>query len=404
MNGMLSSWSRARWHDTRVNLAAHPFAWPASRLLRRLGPVVRVPRLGVVINDATIAHDLLVRDDVFVKQGKGSIAAMMTAIFGSSALANMDGEAHRGLRQRLGPLASADVGEQWFTASRSPLDDCLVRLARGERVDLALVSRVLAGRLTLTLLGLGATGRGAAADDDAALTVHALGERIAATLRLSPDATSMDAARADAATLLALAEGAFARRDLPNESLGARLRALGCDADETRGILSIFFVAGALTLAVALPRAVALLADDHRLQGCAGDAAATAAAVDEAMRYACPVPATMRIAARATQLGGVLISAGERVVILTANLARDPRLFPRPDRFDVSRPAEPRARYLWYGAGAHFCLGFPLAQRVMRQAVAEIAAVGALRVVRRRAARGVLLPAWDMLELQGAGR
>lgn len=404
MNGMLSSWTLARWHDTRVNLAAHPFAWPATRLLRRLGPVVRVPRLGVVINDATIAHDLLVRDEAFVKQGEGSIAGMMTAIFGPSALANMDGESHRGLRQRLGPLASADVGEQWFAASRAPLDDCLRRLSFGECVDLALASRVLAGRLTLTLLGIGATGRGTAADDDAALTVHALGERIAATLRLSPRAPSLVAARSDAATLLALAAGAFARRDLPPESLVARLRALGCDADETRGILSIFFVAGALTLAVALPRAIALLADDHRLQGCAGDAAATAAAVDESMRYACPVPATMRIAARATELGGVRINAGERVVILTANLGRDPLLFPSPDRFDVTRAADPRARYLWYGAGSHFCLGFPLAQRVLRQAVAEVAAVGPLRVVRRRAARGVLLPAWESLELQCEGR
>lgn len=391
----MSAWSAARWHDARVNLAAHPVAWPFARVVRRLGPVVRVPGLGHVVNDATVAHELLVRDADFVKSGNGSVAHAMTEAFGPSALANMDGEAHRALRTRLGPLASPAVAEQWFAASRAPLDAAVQRLLAGEAVDLAQAARLLAGRLTLTLLGL-------EADDALALEVHALGERISGSLRLSA-VGGMRTRRADAdlARLAELAHAAFRRDDLPPDALVARLRRAQCTEEETRGVLSIFFVAGALTLGVALPRLVGLLADSGRLHAAAADERALARAVEEGMRFTSPVPATLRFAARDAEVAGHRFAVGERILILTANLARDPALFPDPDRFDADRAPNPKARYLWYGAGPHFCIGFPLAQRVLHHAVAQVAAVPpTVRVVRRRAARGVLLPAWESLVLR----
>lgn len=397
---MTPSARRARRQDVRVNLAAHPFAWVAARAVRALGPVVRVPGLGVVVNAAEVGHDVLVRDDLFTKQGPGSIAAIMTRAFGASALANMDGEAHRALRQRLGPLAAPELAAAWFAAARAPLDKAAVALEAGRVADLTRASRALAGRLTLAMLGLDLT------DDARALEIHALGVRIAATLRLSPFGRSREAAaRADTDRLVGLAHAAFFREDLPASSLVARVKALGCDAEETRGLLSIFLVAGAVTLGVALPRVAGLLIDVGRLHRLADDGALRAA-VEEGLRYSCPIPATLRIASRETFVGPVRVRAGERVVVLTANLGRDPALFPDPDRFDPDRPPEPRARYLWYGAGAHFCLGFALAQHAMLQAIGRLARVpGPLRVVRRRAARGVLLPAWDLLEVApGGGR
>jgi cytochrome P450 len=398
---------RIAWQDMRVNLAAHPFAWPAARALRNLGAAVRVPGVGVVVNSALLAHDVLSQDRTFVKQGPGSIADAFTRAFGPSALANMDGQAHRDLRQRLGPLASASQADSWLASARAPFERAVHAISRGKTVDLARTSRELSGRLTLTMMGAipeRVAPKDEAGIDHAARDVHALGERIASSLQLNDLSKPISPnVQADLARLLAYANDAFARDDLPPASLVARLKALGCDAVETRGILSIFFVAGALTLGVALPRIAALLIESGQLTSVRDDPAAIVRAVDEGLRYTCPVPATMRIAASDETVGPIRVRKGERLLILTANLSRDPELFPNPDTFDVTRQHDARARYLWYGAGPHFCLGFTLAQRTLQYAVGALAAVpGSLRVVRRRSARGVLLPAW--LELHVARR
>jgi cytochrome P450 len=396
---------RAAWQEARLNLAAHPLLWPAVRLVARGGAARRVPGLGVVVNDALLAHEVLCHDDLFRKQGRGGIAEVMTQAFGPSALANMDGDPHRALRRRLGPLASSEQADAWLDASRGPLDRAFAALAQGRTVDLARTARALSGRLTLTLMGVEPASPAQVADDatvDAdALEVHALGERIASALQLSrlPE-RRLGTVQADLDRLLGYAERAFASDTLPPGSLVGRLRTMGCTAEETRGILSIFFVAGVLTLGVALPRVIALLVDSRQLVLAHREPSLVGAAVDEGLRYTCPVPLTLRIATADTTLGGTLVRAGERVFVLTANLARDPQLFPEPHRYDITRAHDARARYLWYGAGPHFCLGFTLAQRALHAAVAQVAADHpSLRITRRRASRGVLLPAWRELHV-----
>lgn len=408
--------SREGWQDARVNLAAHPLAWPAARLVRGRGPLVRVPGVGVVVNDPLLAHEILTRDRDFTKNGPGSIAGEMTRAFGPSALANMDGEPHRNLRQRLGPLASGPAPATWLALARSPVEGAAAELAAGREVEFSRVARILSGRLTLALVGsLGRDGNGEGpagrvpdgevpgreVPDEEALAVHALGERIASSLRIRPMREGKAArVRSELDALLSRAYPALARSAPPPDSLAARLQALECSPEEVRGILSILFVAGALTLGVALPRIVALLVDSGALRRLAEDPALIPGAVDEGLRYTAPVPATVRIVARPVEIAGRRLAPGTRLVILTLNLARSPVLFPDPDRFDIHRPPEPRARYLWYGAGPHFCMGFGLAQEALRDAVARLAAVpGTLRITGRRAARGVLLPAWERLEL-----
>ncbi|MFE7180918.1 hypothetical protein [Streptomyces erythrochromogenes] len=47
-----------RW-EHRVQTSAQPVAYRLLRSIAARGPVVRVPRVGVVVSDAALAHDVL---------------------------------------------------------------------------------------------------------------------------------------------------------------------------------------------------------------------------------------------------------------------------------------------------------------------------------------------------------
>lgn len=389
----------ARVQDALVNLAAHPLAWPAARLLRSLGGVVRVPGVGTVVSDLELAHEILAQDDAFTKNGEGSIAAVFTQAMGPFALANMDGEAHRQLRARLGDLLTPARCAALLSSCRAPIDHACERLIHGETVDLVTVTRTFSGRLTMELMGIAAPD---GERDAAARDVFALGERIAAALQLRPlTGRRLARVRGDLDRLTGYAHSAFDSAELAPGSLVHRLREMGLSSEEARGVLSIFFIAGTLTAAIALPRVVALLLDTGAMDSVRDDATLVAKAVDEGLRLTTPVPATVRIAARDVEVRGHRFRQGTRVVLLTSNMARDATVFADPHRLDIHREYDSRGRYLWYGAGPHFCIGFPLAQREMQLVVGLLAHLPRrLVIVRRRAATGVLLPAYALLELR----
>ena len=390
---------KARLHDTMLNLAAHPVGWPLARMARRAGGVVNVPGFGLVVSDAAFAHDVLVRDDDFIKNGPHSISATMTELLGPFALANMDGDAHRQLRGKLTDILSPTHAKALLTACDAPLAELRAKLAAGETVDLVRSMRVMSGRLTFDMLGVAPPeGR----EDEACVELVALGEHITSGFDFrTPSPKRLAEARTQCDRLVAYARTGYDSPTAPATSFVRRLRDLGLSFEEAKGVLSIVFLAGTLTTAAALPRIVALLADSGQLARLAGNADAIPAAIAEGLRFTTPVPATMRIAQKAVELRGRRIDEGTRVVILTCNLSRDAQLFPDPDRFDSTRVSDPRARHLWFGAGPHFCLGFVVAQLQLRQVLETlVAAPGRLRVVSRSVARGVIVPAYSRLEVR----
>lgn len=396
----------ARLNDALVNVAAHPIAWPLARAARWWSGSLRVPGVGVVISDAELAHEVLLRSDEFIKNGPGSISATMTEMIGPSALANMDGEAHQKLRARLTDLFAPASARAILRAADGPLAQLRTSLRDGHVIDLAQWMRVLSGRITLDMLGLALPD---GEEESAALELVELGERIVAgfDLRRVREASARRM-RADCDRLAEQIRAGYQSPAVSRTSLIARLRELGLSFDEARGVLSLVFLAGTLSTAAALPRIVALLVDSGQLVALRDRPDAISRAIAEGLRYVTPVPATVRIAARRCSVRGREVAAGDRLVILTCNLARDPRLFSDPDRFDASRVHDPRARNLWYGAGPHFCLGFAVAQRELQLVLeALVAEPGTLRIVRRRVGVRRLLAGYASLHVrlvQGGGR
>lgn len=88
----------------------------------------------------------------------------------------------------------------------------------------------------------------------------------------------------------------------------------------------------------------------------------------ETLRYDQPTNMLVRRAAMDFELNGAEISEGDNLMFIYAAANRDERRFPDADSFDINRKNDGD---LSFGAGAHYCLGAPLAllagQLMMRE-------------------------------------
>jgi cytochrome P450 len=83
------------------------------------------------------------------------------------------------------------------------------------------------------------------------------------------------------------------------------------------------------------------------------------AAFDETLRMAPPAPLIGRTTTQETELGGVALGAGQKLICLVGAANRDPRRWARPDQFDLTRNT---AGQLGFGLGPHFCVGHAIAR------------------------------------------
>ena len=93
-------------------------------------------------------------------------------------------------------------------------------------------------------------------------------------------------------------------------------------------------------------------------------------AVEELLRWSTPVMYFSRQAATDTEVGGVKITEGERVMLSYVSANRDERAFHDPDHLDVTR--RPNDHVAFGAGGPHFCLGASLARvegRVVFEAI-----------------------------------
>ncbi|MGW0845537.1 cytochrome P450 family protein [Streptomyces sp. NPDC002787] len=132
-------------------------------------------------------------------------------------------------------------------------------------------------------------------------------------------------------------------------------------SEELLGMAFLILVAGHETTVNLISATVhSLLTHPDQLAALRADLTLTGAAVEESLRYNCPVHGTaLRFAAEPLVLAETPVSPGDAVQISLAAASRDPAHFPSPDRFDLTR--RPGA-HLAFGHGLHHCLGAPLAR------------------------------------------
>ena len=93
-------------------------------------------------------------------------------------------------------------------------------------------------------------------------------------------------------------------------------------------------------------------------------------AMDEVLRWSCPVLHFRRTATADTEIRGKRIKAGDKLLMWHISANRDEEIFDDPFTFDVER--FPNEHVAFGGGGAHYCLGANLARMEVKTVFQEL--------------------------------
>lgn len=179
-------------------------------------------------------------------------------------------------------------------------------------------------------------------------------------------------------TVRAIADDLIAaRRSEPGDDLLTALVQAEVDGerltdDEIRSFFGLLIVAGNDTTRQSTSHGMKALTDfpDQRAWLVEDLDGRMVAAVEEVVRWASPIMTFRRTASRDCELGGQLITAGDKVILFYASANWDTEVFTSPERFDLSRTPNPHVSF--GGGGIHHCLGNQLARRQLAAVFREL--------------------------------
>jgi len=135
---------------------------------------------------------------------------------------------------------------------------------------------------------------------------------------------------------------------------------------EMLSLTSQFLVAGNETTTNAIAAGVQLLVDNPDQQEILRrEPSRMRVFINEGLRLEAPVQGLFRVVTADTELGGVSIPRGSRIMLRFAAANRDPGKFQHPDRLDVTR--HNAGANVSFGAGIHHCIGANLAREELVQ-------------------------------------
>ncbi|SFQ29636.1 cytochrome P450 [Amycolatopsis rubida] len=138
---------------------------------------------------------------------------------------------------------------------------------------------------------------------------------------------------------------------------------------------ALMLAAGHLTASDACAGVLLNLFERDRLRArvVAAEPGLLTAVINESVRQEPAVTVTGRAVVKETELGGVRLVPGDRVVLLWPSANRDESVFPDGSEFRVDRE-EPSAQQLAWGTGPHQCVGKHIARMEIRVMIEELLA------------------------------
>ena len=282
-----------------------------------------------------------------------------------AGIAEVEGPHHAALRRAMNPfLLPAAVAEREDLvrdAARWFLDEAI----ESGSIDLVddYASPVPA-LLTMAIIGL-------PLDD-----WRAYAELFHATIARRPSDPLHQQAIARVPDMLAqLREEAERRRRAPRDDLLSALVALERDGrpldDDTVTAVLWNLVGGGVDTTASLTSLSLLHLAEHpdQRQRLIDEPDLLPAATEEFLRYFSVNESLSRTVARDTELGGVALAAGDRVLLSWLSANRDETRFPDPDTVVLDRAPNP---HIAFGVGAHRCIGMHVARSTFQILVGEV--------------------------------
>src|SRR3974390_1150410 len=137
------------------------------------------------------------------------------------------------------------------------------------------------------------------------------------------------------------------------------------EAMEIVRLATFLFGAGQDTSAKLLGNTMKFIVDEPGLQDrLRADPSLIPQLLEEVLRLEGSTKMTARLARKDTQIGGLKVPAGTKVMLALAAANRDPRRWENPEALILDRPRI--KEHLAFGRGAHVCAGAPLARTEVR--------------------------------------
>jgi hypothetical protein len=331
--------------------------YPGHAAVREAAPVVRLPALGCFgIGRHAEVHRVMMNWEVFVSSRGVGIRDYKTdpPLRGPSMILEMDPPLHTRRRSVLNQALSPAVVRALrpvFVAAAEALVERL--LAKGEVDAIADIAEAYPLGVFPDALGMEPGGRE---------NLMPFGNFVFNSM--GPDNALLAASLAELPPLAAWATRQSQRDRLRPGSIGMAIHGAADRGEITheeapllvRALLSAGVDTTVNGLGAALYNLARFPGEWAKLHA---DPSLARGAFEEAVRFECPVQTFFRTTAADTELAGVALPEGSKVLMFLAAANRDPRRWDDPDRFDITRNA---AGHVGFGAGIHMCVGQILAR------------------------------------------
>ncbi len=264
------------------------------------------------------------------------------------------------------------IMEEWITETACDLVDEMAGLGGGEFCQL--FAKQLPGRIFASFLGLPKGAEETEVVIDAAEKMLSWDDPNSAQGR---DALTTFAEEAERIQEVALAQADLAR-DNPGDNMvswvvNAEWEGERMEDWEVAAFFSLLGSAANDTTRHTMAHAIRLFSEHpDQLSALRQDWDATLPnAVEEILRYASTVMHFRRTATADTQIRGVDIKAGDKVVMWYSSGNYDDEVFPDPHLFDITR-ANAKAHMSFGAGGAHFCIGAALGRQMLKAGLTEV--------------------------------